>query len=421
MPNFRYFTTALYQSGTDPNPVIAELPFTSVSFDTQLNSIGSFTGELLLSGVDAQALNVYDGTNPGQTCLYVDYNGVIIWGGIIWSRSYDSTTQILSITGQEMLSYFKRRKITPLNTTYYNYGSDTPTSITYQNLDICTVANDLIVNYSQSVNFPNQGGTVTGNIGLLGSSTTAGLNITRTYYDFELKEIFQAIKDLSDGLDATTQVPFFDFYIDYTYDGSGKPVKHFQMQIPTIPGTSSLIFQFPGNLVEYSYSQDGTNTANALWGLGYGKNSNKLIALALDNNYTFNGSINPTNGNAAILEDTASFIDISDDNLLKATNLGQMNARAGITLPSSGNPVISAPEVVQVVLPPYVDPYLGTYKPGDYPRLIIVDDLFPTPYDYRGWRIVATSVEPGEDKESRVTVTLSRAVYNLGNAYLVAQ
>lgn len=424
MYEFRYFTTALYQSGTTPNPIIAELPLTSVSFDTQLNSIGSFTGEILLSGADAKNLNIYAGTNPGQTCLYVDYGGKIIWGGIIWAREYNSETQILRITGQEMLSYFKRRKITPLNTSYYNdvFGK-TPNAITYKNTDVCTVANDLIVNYAQGVNFPNQGGTIKGNIGLQGTTFTLGLNVTRTYFDYELKEVYQAIKDLSDGLDATTSAPFFDFFINYTYDSSGRPVKHFYMKNPTTAENTTAVFQFPGNLNLYTYDQDATNAVNVLWGLGFGKNANKIIALGLDNQ-TINdpaGSINPNSGVAAMLEDTASFIDIANTNLLGATTVGQMNARCGVFFPIGNNPVISAPEIVQVVLPPYVDPYLGTYNPGDFARLIIIDDLFPLGYDTSYWRIASISVEPGEDKESRVTVALSHYKYNLGNAYLVKQ
>ena len=433
MSDFRYFTTALYQSGTTPNPILAELPLTAVSFDTQLNSIGSFQGELLLSGLDATKLNVFTGTNPGQTCLYVDYNGQIIWGGVIWMREYDSTTQILKITGQEMLSYFKRRKITPLNITGWTptgsgsqiinnsiqYGN--PNSSPVVGVDICAIANDLIVNYAQKVTFPSQGETVKGNIGLNSSSTTSSYLVTRTYFDYELKEVYQAVKDLSDGLDSSSGNPYFDFVITYTYDSSGRPVKHFTMYNPSSASVNA-VFQFPGNLVEYIYNQDATNTTNALWGLGYGKNANKIIALALDNQYSYDpaGSINSTSGNAAILEDVASFIDIENTDLLGATNLGQLNARTGITHPTSGNPVISAPEVVQVVLPPYVDPYLGSYKVGDYARLVLIDDLFPAGYDYNNWRIGSISVEPGEDGASRVTVSLSRAVYNQGTSWIVA-
>lgn len=423
MSDFRYITTALLN--TNPlynNPILAELPLTNVTFDVQLNSIGTFTGEMLLSGLDAQKLNIMNGTNPGQTCLYVDYNGKIIWGGIIWQRDYDSTTQMLKITGQEMLSYFKRRKITPLNTSYYNSGGITPTSVTYTNTDVCTVANDLLVNYTALVNYPNQGVTRYGSIGLRGSSTTAGFNITRTYFDFELKEVYQAVKDLSDGLDSSSATPFFDFCITYSYDGSGNPVKQFTMLTPYQSYTgSNPVFQFPGNIAEYSYSEDATNTVNALFGLGYGANSNKTIAVALDNSYTNQGSINSTNGNAAILEDVQSFVDVEDNNLLNALTLGQLNARSGITLPGSGGTYISAPEVLQVVLPPYVDPYLGTFAVGDFARVILRDDRFPSGYDYLKWRVHVISVEPGENGASRVTVTLARALYNFGTSWIVAQ
>ena len=71
---FRYVTTNLYQSGSSANPIIAELPFTNVNFTQQLNSIGTFQGEVLLSGINSTNLNVYDGTIPGKTILWVIYN-----------------------------------------------------------------------------------------------------------------------------------------------------------------------------------------------------------------------------------------------------------------------------------------------------------------------------------------------------------
>ena len=64
--DYRYVTTQLYQSGSTPNPIIGEYPFTRVNFTQQLSSVGTFTGELLLSGLDAQALNVDEGLTPGK-------------------------------------------------------------------------------------------------------------------------------------------------------------------------------------------------------------------------------------------------------------------------------------------------------------------------------------------------------------------
>ena len=96
-----------------------------------------------------------------------------------------------------------------------------------------------------------------------------------------------------------------------------------------------------------------------------------------------------------LLEDSANYIDIGDINLLKSVTLGQLNA------------VSYPPTTVEVIIPTYVDPYFGTYSIGDEVRLDIVDDYFPAGVSLV-LRIVAMSVNPGENGPSRVTLTLTR-------------
>ena len=90
MSDFQYVTTNLYQSGSTANSIISELPFTNVNFTQQLNSIGTFQGNVLLSGINSDALNAYNGTIPAKTILWVIWNGVPVWSGVIWHREYDS-------------------------------------------------------------------------------------------------------------------------------------------------------------------------------------------------------------------------------------------------------------------------------------------------------------------------------------------
>jgi hypothetical protein len=416
MSDFRYFTTRLYQSGSTANPVIAELPLTNVSFDAQLNSIGTFTGELLLSGVDfitnssgsiVSKLNIFDGTTPGKTILWVDYGGKLIWSGVIWQREWDSGTETLKITGQEMLSYFKRRRITD------NLQFPNPSSTPVLPSDPALIAEYLMVQYAQG-----QSGSgyskEHGNIGLHAQSSipTVGISTARSYYDFELKEVYQAVKDLSDGLDSSSTTPFFDFLITPSYNSSNLPINTFTIQIP-FSSSSYVTLQLPGNITEYSYVEDASIAANTLFGMGYGSNASKTIAVATDDstvNYpTTWGSIS-SYGDAALLEDAASFIDISNIGLLEAVTVGQMNA------------VARAPITMQVVIMSYVDPYLGTFNLGDQVFFYITDDMFPNgvPSNYDGtlnyyWRVVGISVQPGEDKTSRVTLTISQPYINYGN------
>ena len=94
------------------NEIIAELPLTGVSFTQQLNQAGTLQGHLLLSGMATAEFKVNASTIPARTGIYVDRNGTLIWGGVIWGRTYNSADQTLNLVAREFESYFERRRIT---------------------------------------------------------------------------------------------------------------------------------------------------------------------------------------------------------------------------------------------------------------------------------------------------------------------
>jgi hypothetical protein len=104
-PVYRYFTADLLT-----NEVLAEIPFQGVNYKRALKSGGEFTGNIPVIE-DTRSLNLYESTVPGKTALYVVRNGVCVWGGIIWTRSYDVASRTLSISGSEFPSYFYHRLI----------------------------------------------------------------------------------------------------------------------------------------------------------------------------------------------------------------------------------------------------------------------------------------------------------------------
>jgi hypothetical protein len=345
------------------NAVLAELPITGVAFNQQLNQAGTFQAHLLLSGINSFQYNVDASTIPGRTAIYVDRNGVIVWGGIIWGRDYNSSSQTLSITAREFESYFERRRIT--------------TDTVFANVDQLTVAQTLF-NNAQSAPF--------GNIGVIVPTNTSGVLVDRIYYAYELKQVYGAVQDLSRALDG------FDFNIQTSYS-SGDIIKTLVMGYPRI-GTvysstdpSAVVFNFPaGNVVEYAYPEDGSIAANTIYGLGAGSNEGKLIATASDATKFADGW--------ALLEDQANYSDTTDATLLSELAQGQVSA---LSYP---------PTTVKVVVPAYVDPVFGTYKIGDDARLMITDSRFPTGLD-EIYRIVGLNVQPGEDSPERVTITLT--------------
>lgn len=393
LEEFRYVTTPVYQTGATLNAIAAELPFTGVSFSQQLNSVGTFQGHVLLSGLNSEYLNVYDGTVPGQYILWVLYTdpyGVTtpIWSGVIWSREYDSANQTLSISAQEMMSLYNRRLIS----TTQDYSDNPSDPLGY---DPAYIAYELMA-YAE--------GLTHGNTGLTQNLATTGYRTKKLYEGYQLKSVYQAIKDLSSQ--------FFDFAIKPYLDASGNLYNQFTIgtntSTPNPPAPeggwlgriydptdlTTIVFQFPGNLVSYNFPEDASSAANKLYGLGYGNNDSKIIAIAID----------PTkigaSGTWPLLEATTNFTDIGDLQLLQDLTLGQLNA---ISYP---------PTTIQIVIPTYIDPVLTQYQIGDQVRLDIKDDYFPNGISFGAdddaLRIVGITVNPGENGPARATLTLTR-------------
>jgi hypothetical protein len=101
--NYRYFLCDLVT-----NELLTEIPFKNVSYGRSIREAGSFTGDIPVSP-DTENLDLYNNTLPGKTALYVVRNNVCVWGGIVWSRSYDIQNKILNVSASEFTSYLYHR------------------------------------------------------------------------------------------------------------------------------------------------------------------------------------------------------------------------------------------------------------------------------------------------------------------------
>lgn len=359
MSQYRYLFADLLS-----NQVIGELALTNVNFTQQLNTAGTFTGEILLSGIDAQGLNVANATIPARTALYVDRDGTLVWGGVIWNRTYTSGNQTVKITAREFESYFERRRIT--------------SDAVFTNTDQLSVVQSVVTTAQAATN---------GNIGVAVGSETSGVLISRTIYGYEYKTVFSLIQDLSRANNG------FDFNIYVYYDANGNPAKLLRLGYPrygrvysttdsTIP-----VLELPGNIIEYEYPEDGAIAANTIYALGAGSNPGKLISIGTDNDKLVNGW--------PLLEEQANYSDVTDSTLLGNLVNGQV---AVVSYP---------PTTLKIALSPNVDPIFGSYEIGDDARIRILDDRFPTQLDTI-FRIVAYNVTVGENNNPEiVTITLT--------------
>ena len=103
--DYRYF---LYDIMT--NELLAEVPFKGVSYSRSLNEAGTFTGDISVIE-DTYNLSLYENTLPGKTALYVVRNGLCVWGGIIWGRTYSLIDKVLSVSASEFTSYLSHRVV----------------------------------------------------------------------------------------------------------------------------------------------------------------------------------------------------------------------------------------------------------------------------------------------------------------------
>lgn len=101
--NYRFFVCNLVT-----NELLAEIPFGNVSYGRAIREAGTFNGDIPIN-TDTQNLDLYETTLPGKTALYVVRDGLCVWGGIIWSRTYDIKNRVLSVSASEYTSYLYHR------------------------------------------------------------------------------------------------------------------------------------------------------------------------------------------------------------------------------------------------------------------------------------------------------------------------
>jgi hypothetical protein len=356
MATYRYLTTDLLT-----NTVIAELPLTGVTWGQALNDAGQFQGHMMLS--DSRITNVlgtYNASNqftldyvttPAKVGLYVERDGVIVWGGVIWSRQYDSLSQTMSLGAREFDSYLQRRRFS--ETKAWVTGTDQSTIVKY----ILDAMN----------NAPY------GNIGIDTSAITAmGRAIPNVFvaYDYQKLVVFDVIKQLSQQ-----SAPYgFDFSIDCAYDSNKTITRTFNVFYPrkgvaVSANYNNPMLEFPSVMLKYAYPEDGANLTNRLYGFGAGSSEGQYISTVQAASSFGQGY--------PLLEDTYSYTQVPDPRMVDALTAGQVAARSipVVVLSASWFPTNDTVSGTPVA------PNIGDFQLGDFFRIRITDDRFPNTLD----------------------------------------
>ena len=333
---FRYLLCDL-RSGA----IKGELPISTVSFGKTLNNVGQFQGQVDLADPLMQDVDPLDLTTPASTALFVDFQGALVWGGVIFprQRQMQSGNRTMTVTANDLWGYFSQRVQATDYSAPPHSGITGPSNVmpiwdasATDNLSVydSVLIAWQIISDALSVNF----GNILGGIGLAANAyTTAaaylasgtgtpapnalntGGYVNETYPYASLQLVATIVQQLSQlGLYVG-----FDLGVDVAYSAAewSVPVATINLSTPRRGRTVSqnnLVIDLRGAL-SYVFPEDGTQSGNIVYETGASG------AIAVTKN------IYPLEDGYPVLEKVVSRAQVVSSNALNLlSNIGQSDA-----------------------------------------------------------------------------------------------
>lgn len=333
----------LVSPATDPEAFTLELPFEGFSFSDELNGAGSASVSLPLRNGSGQI--TLANIDVAKDCLWIERDGVLLWGGIVWDLSGDVGANSFSLNAAGFHSYTKRRYLRQ--------------TANYVATDQTTIASSLLALMEATA----------GSLGIIGAGVgVTGVLRDRRYDSWERKNFGEAIEELA------AVEGGFDFRYQVSYE-AGVPTVVFRTTYPPFGNVINSVLELGSNVELLGFQRDGSLMTNEVDALGAGEGPDKLIRTRTD----------PASlTEAPLLQAVESFTDI--------IHASTLSAHAGRILTRG----VQAVDQYSVRLSPDAIPRLGSYRVGDIVRLkgkygwLNVDDSY---------RIVTMSVTVGSEGE----------------------
>lgn len=347
------------------NTVLGELPVNNVALDSQLNSSGNMNAGAHFDDPRIDNEDLVARTVPGKTAFWAYRENQIVWGGIIWSRQYQSSGKSLTLTGQTFESYAARRfprSWLGVAVQAYNQGQS---SII-----------DAVWSAMQGV--PN------GNIGVLPygiydpTDPIIGLTINGWDLGTSADAVIQSILTLATGPDYT---------VTWREDGSGLPVKQLIVapRIGNPISSTDLVVDYPGGIANYQYNENSSSGNNQWWATGDGSDVTQTVGVATDPNSLASGW--------PLLEGTNNYSGV--------TVQSTINAHAASDLAA-----LPVPLVTHVgSLAGGGQPEFGTYGQGDYLIFNVTDPRFAIPTQFQ-LRVIGWTIQPPDEGQGTEQIAL---------------
>lgn len=328
MTDYRYVFMSLRD-----DQVIEEINLFGVYCFRQLNQPGQFNGSFTFDQSGKNNADLVAATTPGKTWVVVERDGVPVYAGIIWSRTYQSQAKVCEMFGWGFEAFPQRQVIL---TNFLDFNPNT------QIFGRLWTEMQAVSGRNLNINVPNN---------IVGPFI--GLDILATDYKY-YGDVMDSIANASDGFDWTISV---SKNADNTYR------KDLNIGFPTIGAQSSpgmVTFEYPGSITNYyatdSMSESGTN----VFVLGSGEGSGAPVAIT-------------SQPQMIDLEGWPRWDTISSHKDVTSIQLIQKIAEqeAIVKKPPAPN--------YKLTVKGDQDPVFGSYGLGDACQLVITDPRYPSP------------------------------------------
>lgn len=341
------------------NRVIHELPCYGTWFSRELSGTGNMTATIAMNTAQYSNQEIKGATTPGKTALYALCDDAVVWGGPIWTRTYNSVGSSLQLSGQTWESW-------PLK-----FFPDV--SLTYSSIEQRNIAIDLLTRL-QSVSQQNA-------LFTLPSNYPAQVVRTENFPFADLKSYGDLIEYLSEYDTG------FDYEILPYMDTNGVLQRYVNLGGPKLgrlQAQSTLVFDYPTSITDYYYSENASAGAVKVYGVGGAQGDN---VAPIRSQYT-QADI-AASGSFPLLQDVYTNGDV--------TNQQTLDAQTKAFGDSKRVPVVGW----TINVDPTIDPVLGTWQLGDQAHITIEDTgFFETPFSgyvrVIGWELTPPAADTKE-------------------------
>lgn len=260
MARYTYLTADLL-TGT----IREELPLTGVRWSKALNGPGALNANIRYTHPKCTRANL----DPGKTAIYIRRNGLVVWGGILWTARKVKGNDVLQLGALGFWSYIRRRRLRH--------------SFSFTNADQLAIFRDLVRYVQGDAMTSVDGGPLTivqpnGSIGITYGSETSGVLRSKNVNGFEMYIAGQQCESLA-GLQGG-----FDFAVELTEPTEGNFVKTLQLNYPRRGRRTNLVFEQGKNVKLLDWQIDADRLENRVDALGAGEGTTMLIQTAQDTN-----------------------------------------------------------------------------------------------------------------------------------------